>query len=361
MLVVFRTDSSNLIGSGHLTRCKALADELSQRGARVVFVCRDYPGNWTNVLTAGGLEARVLDRSNLFHAPLPQPGDCQLPNPADVDQMQDADETLSVLSDMAPDWLIVDHYLLDSTWERRLRDKFHKIMVIDDLADRFHECDLLLNHNPGSESEGIYCGLVPREARKMLGPRFALLRREFREFRTNLRPRDGSMNRILISFGSVDPSGETLKAIAAVDMLQNSDILVDVVVGDYNSSLREIEAEFKLNGRLRFHCPADSMAKLMSEADLSIGAGGVTSLERCCLGLPAVVKPIVANQVSLTTGLFQAGAIEMIPSDVITGPQDYLCELRRFDSGRLIEMGLAAGRMVDGFGCARVAESLFDF
>ena len=360
MQVVFRADSSNIIGSGHLMRCKALADELIRRGANVVFVCRDYPGNWTQVLTADGLETRILDRRNLCHGPVSQSDGSHSASPVDFDQMQDADETLRALGSMGPDWLVVDHYLLDSKWEMRLRDRAVKIMVIDDVVERFHECDLILNQSVCSDSEGIYSGLVTGNVDKLLGPKFALLRREFRELRNNRRSRNGSMNRILIFFGTVDPTGETLKALVAVDMFQNSDIMTDVVVGRSSPDLREIEAMCNSSDNMRFHCPASSMAKLILEADISIGAGGVTSLERCCLGLPAIVKPIASNQFSLTACLFQAGAIAEIPSSVMTGPKDYLRQLCMIDSVRLTEMGLAASELVDGAGCARVAQRMLD-
>ncbi len=361
MLVVFRTDSSDLIGAGHLMRCRALAEELSGHGARVVFVCRDLPGNSINLLDTDGLETFTIGTAPLCAAPKYRINDDNGEHSVNVDQTRDADETLSVLSDMAPDWLIVDHYLLDSTWEKRLRDRVGKIMVIDDIADRVHDCDLLLDQNIRGDSKEVYSTLIPHKSEIMLGPRFALLRPEFHEFRRIIPPRMGDMKRILISFGSVDRSGETMKALHAVRMFDREDVLADVVVGLPNPCSAKIESVCKSSPKLRLHFPANCMAELMAGADLSIGAGGVTSWERCCLGLPAIVKPVAANQVSLTTNLAESGAIELIPFTAKTGPEEYLAALDRMDSERLRKMAHTGMELVDGLGCGRVAQCLLDF
>src|SRR5690606_26558309 len=125
-------------------------------------------------------------------------------------------------------------YSIDIQWELKLRTYVNRIMVIDDLANRRHDCDLLLDQNLYENMEQRYMGLVPETCKLLLGPRYALLRPEFREARKKLRPRDGTVRRILIFFGGTDPTNETLKAIEAVRLLNCSDIEVDVVVGAKN-------------------------------------------------------------------------------------------------------------------------------
>ncbi len=361
MLVVFRTDSSILIGAGHLMRCKALADELSRYGARVVFVCRDLTGDFTSLLHAGGLETIILGRGifDETHETYSKEGSKE--NSSYFQQIEDSAQTSFAIGGMKPDWLIVDHYSLDWEWERRMRRRVGKIMVIDDMTDRFHDCDLLLNQNLSSDSTPVYAGLLPEKARQILGPQFALLRSEFHECRRNLGARVGSMKRILISFGSVDLSGESVKALEAVRMFDRENVITDVVVGLTNPCSTQLYAMSKFGSKIKFHCQADSMAKLMAQTDLSIGAGGITSWERCCLGLPAIVKPIALNQLSLTERLTEKGAIHLIPFSVQTVPEDYLAALEAMDSRRLFEMSRAGMELVDGLGCRRVAQCLLDF
>ena len=197
MLVVFRTDSSNLIGAGHLMRCKALADELSRYGARVIFVCRDLSGNSTSLLNAGGLETVILGKGLSNETPEACSNEGHREKSSYAHQADDSVETSIAIGDTDPDWLIVDHYSLDWAWEQRMRRKVRKIMVIDDMTDRFHDCDLLLNQNLGLDSMPVYARLLPEKANLVLGPQFALLRPEFHEFRSKLNPRVGSMKRIL--------------------------------------------------------------------------------------------------------------------------------------------------------------------
>jgi len=202
--ILIRTDSSVQIGTGHVMRCLTLADELRERGAEIVFVCRDFAGNLCG-----------YTEGNLKHAAW-----------LGADWQTDARQVEEIIKDFNthPDWLVVDHYALDERWERYLRSYVKKIMVIDDLADRPHDCDLLLDQNFYENLESRYDGLAPSGCKKLLGPKYALLRPEFREERKNLRKRDGYVKRIMIFFGGSDPTNETTKALEAVRMLNRPDI-----------------------------------------------------------------------------------------------------------------------------------------
>jgi UDP-2,4-diacetamido-2,4,6-trideoxy-beta-L-altropyranose hydrolase len=203
----------------------------------------------------------------------------------------------------------VDHYALDSEWERGMRPYVSRIMVIDDVANRRHDCDVLLDQNLRQDSHLRYQGLVPGHCQQFLGPRYALLRPEFRATRFRLRPRDGRIRRILVFFGGMDPSNQTAKALEAIRLLARPETAVDVVVGQNNPHRKALQAFCESQLNLSFHCQVSNMAELMSTADLGIGAAGITTWERCFLGLPCITVAIASNQQELLENVAAAGCV----------------------------------------------------
>jgi UDP-2,4-diacetamido-2,4,6-trideoxy-beta-L-altropyranose hydrolase len=193
--ILIRTDASVQIGTGHVMRCLTLADELRGRGAEVIFVCREFDGNLCGYIEEKGYIVHRLPVSDateqgdqnieigLKHTAW-LGADCQ----TDVEQVEEIIKDL----ESPPDWLVVDHYALDERWEECLRSYCKKIMVIDDLADRPHNCDLLLDQNFYENLESRYDGLVPPQCKKFLGPKYALLRPEFRESVPSASPDNGA-------------------------------------------------------------------------------------------------------------------------------------------------------------------------
>lgn len=293
MNIVIRTDASIEIGSGHAMRCLTLATQLKRHGAEVTFFCRDIKGNSIAYLRDQGMSVKALPSI--------------AGNEAGVQWTQenwvlDAEQTIALIkdSDHEVNLLIVDHYGLDRRWESKLRQFTEYIMAIDDLADRRHDCDLLLDQNYYLHMERRYTGLVPEDCIQMLGPDYVLLRDEFLHAASELRERTGKIRNILIFFGGSDPSGETIKAIDAIKELNRPEIEVRVVVGASNPKRDEIE---KLCGEMpnvHFYCQVSNMAELMWQADLAIGAGGATTWERCFLGLPTMTVVIAHNQLEAT-------------------------------------------------------------
>jgi len=225
----------------------------------------------------------------------------------------DAKDTLAVLSGTPKlSWLIVDHYALDMRWEGQMRPFTGKIMVIDDLADRPHDCDLLLDQNLYKGLERRYDGLVPDHCERLLGPRYALLRPEFAAARKTLRHRDGRVRRIFIFFGGNDLSNETAKALEAIRLLNRSEIAVDVVVGASNPKGDQIREICQRMPNTCFHLQVGNMAELMVLADLAIGAGGTTTWERCCLGLPTLALVLADNQREVVEAMSAAGAMRNV-------------------------------------------------
>jgi len=295
MKIVFRVDASAAIGTGHLVRCLALADSLGARGIDVAFVCKALPEN-----------ARLIigDR----HA-------IHMIENANVDIEQDARHTIRVIENLsrmrtsAVDWLVVDHYQIAEAWESAVAPRVRRLMVIDDLANRRHECDLILDQNFYQNTDHRYDALVPARCIKALGPVYALLRREFYEQLAERRVRDGSLHRILVAFGGSDPTNETAKVLRALSSEAFADVVIDVIIGPVNPYAESLRQQFAADRRVVLHERPPEIAKLMNIADLAIGAGGTMTWERCCMGLPAVVIVTAQNQAETADAMHRTGAI----------------------------------------------------
>ncbi len=353
MKIVIRTDSSEKIGSGHLMRCLTLLDELCQRDSAVAvsFVCRELPGNLIQLVKNKGYEVH----------PLPCDSKKSDSSPEGATLEADTQETQQILDGIGQvDWLIVDHYGLDAQWETAMRPMAKNIMVIDDLANRPHDCDLLLDQNLYEDMEIRYDALLPEHCSKLLGPKYALLRPEFSVARNTLRERDGNVRRLLIFFGGSDHTNETAKALEAIKLLRRPDIAVDVVVGASNSKKEEIKEQCSRMPEVTYYCQVENMAELMARADLAIGAGGSTTWERCCMGLPSLVVTIADNQVEASKTLARQGYILYLGHyDKITGETLASALGIAFQSPEwLIFMGIASSHLVDGKGAERVSRNL---
>lgn len=304
----FRTDSSTKIGTGHLMRCLTLADQLKDAGGDITFVCRELPGNLSDLVVDRGYSLFLLpDVSSGIRTSLTSE---KYADWLGVDWQTDADQTRSVLPAIGKiDWLIIDHYALDANWEMRFRPIVNKIMIIDDLADRPHECDVLLDQNLQIDAESRYKGLVPDRSRLFLGLRHALLRKEFHNAKTNLRRRSGAIDNILVFFGGADISDETTKALKAIKTINRSNIKINAILGGANVRADSIISKFADVPKLVFHRQVKNMAELMAEADLAIGGGGTTTWERCYLGLPTITVVMAENQRTMIEAAAERGAL----------------------------------------------------
>ena len=307
--VAIRVDASAQIGIGHVMRCLTLADALAARGARVRFISRHLPAHLHARIRECGHESVLLPG-----APAGEIDDVAHAGWLEVPQAADALDTRRALSDTRWDALIVDHYAIDIRWERALRGAAARLVVIDDLADRLHDCDVLLDQNVYPDMETRYLGKVPSACELLIGPRFALLRREFREWRTRVAPREGRVRRIMVCFGGVDAADLTSIALAALGSLDADGWKVDVVVGASHPRLVETTAACEAAG-YACHVQSNRMAELMARADLGVGAAGSTSWERCAVGLPAICVPTAHNQVAIAAGLRSRGVALSVDSD----------------------------------------------
>jgi len=316
MHVCIRCDASQQIGSGHVMRCLALAESMRVIGAEVEFSCRQHAGN-----LIGYIRSRDFIVHELFGS-FGNKFDCvKAPNLRHeyaewlgVSQLEDANETIFALQGRRPQWLIVDHYGLDRTWEGALRPHVENIMAIDDLADRGHDCELILDQNFFIDGETRYDHLVSPSCIKLLGPSYALLRREFSEARKILAPKSQNVQRVLVFFGGVDQDNVTGSALEALSASEFYQLKVDVVLGEGNPHKALIEKQVLARAHTTLHVQINNIAELMAGCDLSLGAGGSTTWERLCLGLRSLVVTVAENQIHFIKDLSQAGFLTLLGS-----------------------------------------------
>jgi UDP-2,4-diacetamido-2,4,6-trideoxy-beta-L-altropyranose hydrolase len=276
-------------------RCLTLADAL-RPFAETLFVCRHLLPAQASILAA-----RNQPVYHLAKCPAGQTdGDLKHSKWLDTDQEQDARETADILNYADYEWLVIDHYALDHRFETRLRGVVRKILVIDDLADRRHDCDVLIDQNPYEDMQTRYAHLVPATCQLFLGPRYAFLREEFLLARQQVKARSGRVKKILIYFGGVDQKNYTSQAIAALlnvaaSRLAVGEISLVVVIGFHHPAKQAILDDSQRFG-FSCHVQTTHMASLMAEADLAIGAGGISTFERLYLRLPALLIAIADNQ-----------------------------------------------------------------
>lgn len=360
MNVVFRTDASVSMGTGHVMRCLTLGSALRERGAEVSFICRQHNGHMCEVIEGDGFQVARLNA----------PADGIRPGASNAHSawlgaswQEDVKQSLTAIEKLGvpPDWLVVDHYAIDARWETGTREHARCTMVIDDLADREHDCEILLDQNLWPEPDTRYSGMVPKHCRQLLGPAYALLRPQFAEARRRAKSRTVGCNRILVSYGGSDEHGFTLLALDAMAAvcLERPGLALDIVVGGRNPRIAELAQQCAGLPNARLHVNTTRMAALMEAADLGIGAAGSTMWERACLGLPSIVTPVADNQVALARHLASIGAVVLVPALSHDGGE-LLQAVRMFLGDAMLQGNLSriGSRLVDGLGAGRVADAL---
>lgn len=360
MKIVFRADASLQIGTGHVMRCLTLADALAARGAECRFICREHPGNLIGYIQERGFPVDPLPFSTSKRG-------CPAPSLAHAawlgaSQTEDAVACSELLGDKRCDWLIVDHYALDQCWESLLRPCCGRLMVIDDLADRAHTCDLLLDQTFGRPAAD-YAGLVPSGCTVLCGAQYALLRSEFAALRSaSLQRRAHTpVRHLLVNMGGVDKENATGQVLLALRHMQlPADCRVTVVMGATAPWVDSVcqQAE-RLAWPAEVHVGAANMAHLMADSDLAIGAAGATSWERCCLGLPAIMVVLADNQRLVAESLARAGAVRLLRgTEWIASDLAPLLNELVTDPSLCIAMSRRGADIVDGHGVATVIHHL---
>jgi UDP-2,4-diacetamido-2,4,6-trideoxy-beta-L-altropyranose hydrolase len=339
--IAIRTDSGARIGSGHVARCLSLADALQPRGARIVIVCRAQPGWLSSRLERSGHEVRRIPEGNGSWL--------------GASERDDAAQTVEALRGVPVDWLVVDQYGAGAEWEQAARASGPRILAIDDLANRPHACDVLVDQNyVGASTSSRYDTLAPA-AERLLGPRYALLQPEYAEARAGLAARNRPARRALVFFGGSDSTNETARALDALSSPPLAHLSVDVVAGANHPDPAGLDAQARARGRTAIHHDLPTLAPLMASSDMAVGGGGTTTWERLCLDLPSAVVTLVDHQVPLTQALDAEGYVKWAGRAPSVSLDSYVRAIQTVAEGGL------PGHLrplVDGLGATRLAEVL---
>lgn len=334
MQVLVRADAGRELGTGHIMRCLTLLETL---GAQALFVCSDTEGHLGDLVVARGHRVHLLQ--------------------AGLTQAQDATQTAALIGDAT--LVIVDHYLLDAAWESMMPVP---VMAIDDLANRTHDCAVLLDQNLG-RTDTDYDGLVPEECTRLTGPRYALLRPEFAAARPAAlaarAARSGAAQHLMVAMGGTDAPNATGWVIAQLAQMDlPAGMTVTAVLGataPHLDAVRDSLATLPCKSVLLVG--TNRMAELMAQSDLAIGAAGSTSWERCAVGLPTVIVVIADNQTSGARALAASGAARQVTLHSDDALREAVAPLLAGDGERR-QMAHAAAALCDGGGALRVADAL---
>ena len=329
--ILFRADASPKIGAGHVARCLALANVLANLECECVFAIGPETLNTAPALQRAGYEMLIADGDE-----------------------EDTARALAQRFRDRVDWVVIDHYGIDAAAEKHYRPLARRLMVIDDLADRPHDCDLLLDQGPGRIADD-YAGLVPAGTQVLAGAVFALLDPAYGYHRDNQSPATSDKpSGIYVSFGATDPSKHTRRGLDALDASRVS-AGINVVLGAAAPHREEIgERLEKMTTETKLHIDTSETIALLTNSFMALGAGGVSALERCCCGVPSLVAVTADNQRAAAEGLSKFGAAQLVD---LTDPQSSATDIRAFiaDIDRRKQMSRAAQRLCDGRGARRAA------
>jgi UDP-2,4-diacetamido-2,4,6-trideoxy-beta-L-altropyranose hydrolase len=357
MRIGFRVDASTRIGAGHAVRCTALAVELRRLDASCTFsfYSRRLPGDLREWFASQGFDVVTLGESA-------GPAGAADAPPWAANESADAEATTSLLRQQPrPDWMVVDHYGLGSSWESAMVSVGARVAAIDDLADRSHQADLLVDQNLQPSRER-YAGLVPRRCRQLLGPRYALLRSEFaaaRGTRPHRRPATARA-RVLACVGGSDPNDFLSRVLDAWQAWPGEAPRLDMAIGATSPNVDKLRLACATMEDVTLHVQPTSMAALMAEADLFVGSAGGVSWERCCAGLPGVFGRTVENQrlndrllAERRTGVSVGDWAKLAPARIARLTAALLAR-----PSLLARMARRAAAVCDGRGAERVAVAL---
>lgn len=365
MKVVIRVDASLQIGTGHVMRCLTLAEALKSQGAQVTFICRAHTGNLIQRIESQGFKVHTLTKTSMpaaFDQKLESVVDSELYSNKlfhaewlGAPQLQDAEQSKPILEAIQPDWLIVDHYAIDQNWQACLKATYKKLMVIDDLADRAHLCDLLLDQTYGRQYQD-YEHLVPQHCQMLLGSQFALLRPEFAQWRAYSLERRATpeFKQLLITMGGVDPDNVTGQVLQAVNQLKLPEgLVITVVMGPTAPHLESVRKQAQtMVCATNVLVDVINMAEIMANSDLAIGAAGATTWERCCLGLPTIQMVIADNQENSAKILAKDQVVRVVK--IVQLSSNVLANTL----SSMNQLILKSSLVTDGLGCQRTVKSL---
>lgn len=301
MAIFFRADSSGVIGSGHIRRCLTLAEMFRSRGLEICFLTRAMPQDSAHLIDQAGFSLKYVGkcRSDVKEATVALEG-----------FESDAENSIAVINafNSKPSLMIVDHYGLSASWEKRVIPFCDRLLVIDDLSNRPHFADGLLDQNYRPTAKQLYRSLVNESCRLFLGPSYVILRHEFIGTSPIAIEDTKKRLKVFVFFGATDPVNATGEFIKGIDVL-NQEFEFVILVGAENPYRCDLRVMCEPKTNMRLIEGSNDVASLMKTCDLAVAAGGTNTWERCAVGLPSVVIATAPNQETVSMNLSEAGAI----------------------------------------------------
>ena len=360
MNFAFRTDASKKIGGGHVSRCLNLARELRAQGNKCIFILRRQTGSLIEKIKKDNFEINILKNERNFKNKNLKISNTSYQNWLGVSWEVDVAQTCNILKEKEIDWLVIDHYGIDKLWEKKLRPYTKKIMVIDDLANRSHDCDLLLDQNLIANLKNRYNKIIPKYCNTLLGPKYSLLQKEYENLHLSTPTRIGPVKNILVYFGATDQIKIIKMTTSAFLNLNRKDISLNIVISSNikSKNVEDLKKLSKKNNNIKLHNESTSLAYLILKADLAIGACGTTSWERCCLGLPSIVITIADNQIPIAKELDKKKLIHWLGHYQQVKRKNIEKSLRNFIDQNLEQWSSKCKQLTDGKGVKLVASIL---
>ena len=357
--IIIRCDSSLRIGNGHTIRCRTLAREFKKAGYKVCFICRNREGNIIDNLKKE-FEVIELNYKKEFIDNISKENENISSYNLGCSSKEDADECIEKMVHLGIkniSWIIVDHYGISQIWEKRiiegiklrmgnLSDKTPKILVIDDLANRKHIANILLDQNYyGNQTSKRYEKLTPTNCIQLTGPKYALIAPEYNESRKNTYLRK-NLKKILIFFGGVDPDNYTCKVLKQLSSKEFEDLSISVVLGEKAVHKELVKKYVRAREKTNLYVNLPCLNEIISSSDLCIGAGGTSTWERACLGLPTITYSIAKNQEKQAEYLSELGM-----SIYLTNENE---KIRLPSIAKLKDMSKKGFDLCDGLGTKRL-------
>ena len=333
-----RVDASPEIGIGHIMRCLTLAQELKNNFDKIIFLTRKDSGDFTETIMKNEFEVIFIPTNN------------------DSDIIKNLIATYT----KNKNYLLIDHYDIDSAFELSLKNTFEKIFVIDDLANRYHNCDLLIDQNYYRDLNHRYKKLIPNDAITLLGPKYAIIRSEFRSVNKKIIKKNLRIKKILVSFGGSDPTNECKKTLDALCSIENSQFEIIVVAGIYNHKFEQLQKLYEKYSSIKIYRHVNDLSRLMLDSDLFIGAGGTTTWERFYMGLPSIVTIISDDQKESIEFLSDMGHIINLGLAKNVTSKIYIQTLQKLNSDLIYNMSLHNQKLVDGNGSNRIKKQIIE-
>lgn len=354
MSIVFRVDSTKEIGSGHLYRCLILANSLTESGFNCIFIINKRNDKISELIKFNRHQLKYLSIKD------------KLPISEKINShkqwlkhswKEDAEATINILEKNFVSLVVVDHYSLDYRWERKIKKHTRKIMVIDDLDNRKHECDILLDHNYRSENNAYKKNIINNLCLKLLGLKYLIINKEYVNYKKKVTREN--IKKILIFFGGSDSEKLTELIVGKLIKLDKNKYNVSIVIGINNDRKKSIEKLIKNLNNFKCYESQMNLASMLEKNDLVIGALGMNLWERLCIGTPSVVISKGIDQKIFGKKLASKKCIHLIGHYNEVSEKKIELRLKKFLQMKITQsMTSRLQNMVDGCGTERVANEL---